>query len=44
MFLAEATGRKDDLPVLFGFLFLYNYPLLMGFYNFSLAIPLFFSP
>lgn len=39
-YLLKAAGNRTKLFLLFSFLYLYNFLLLMGFYNFSLGVPL----
>jgi hypothetical protein len=39
-YLLKASGNRTELYLLFSFLYLYNFLLLMGFYNYSLGVPL----
>lgn len=39
-YLLKAAGNRTKLFLLFSFLYLYNFLLLMGFYNYSLGVPL----
>ena len=42
-YFLDAVNRGKNLYGFLGFLFSYHYLLHMGFYNFSLSVPLFFS-
>lgn len=41
VYLRESVGAGSRAPVLLAFPFIYHYPLLMGFYNFSIGVALF---